>query len=84
MMGDGMSDGGMMGGMWLVGLFGLLVIAGGLVLVLWAILRSSSSGGAPGGKDDRSLAILRERFARGELTESEFEEQRRVLEQTEK
>ncbi len=30
-------------------------------------------------KDDPSLQILRERFAKGELTEEEFEEKKRTL-----
>lgn len=32
-----------------------------------------------GRRDSRSLDILRERFARGEISQGEFEERRRVL-----
>jgi putative membrane protein len=77
-----MDDGGMMGGMWLAGLFWLLVIGGGIALVVWAILRGTGSGGSrDGGQADRSLDILRERYARGEIDESEYREMRRTLDE---
>lgn len=78
-----MCDGGMMGGMWFAGLFWLLLVGGGIGLVVWAITRRSGAGaGADGLQQNQALSILRERFARGEITESEYQEQRRVLEQS--
>ena len=59
------------------GLFGILhmllwwvlIILGIVVLARWVF------GGAPGRRpsEDRALAILRERYARGEIDKAEFE-----------
>ena len=59
-------------------LFWLLVIAGGVALVVWLVRQGQGSHPAAGG-DDRALATLRERYARGELTQDEFEQMRRTL-----
>ena len=75
-------NGDMMGGMWFAGLFWLLVIAAGIALVAWILVRAIRSGGpTDSGQEDRSLTILRERFARGEISESDYHEQRRILEE---
>ena len=81
MMGCG---GDMMGGwMWFGGLLWFLLIAGGIALIVWVIARGSSSGapsvprGAMG--DDRALSVLRERFARGEIDETEYRQRRQAL-----
>ncbi|MFZ2293725.1 MAG: SHOCT domain-containing protein [Polaromonas sp.] len=66
------------------GLFGLMhilwwvfVVLGIVALVRWA------SGGGPrhlrNADEDRALAILRERYARGEIDKAEFEERKRDL-----
>jgi putative membrane protein len=64
----------------------LLVVL--VVLAIRWLLRSLSSSSAaspssPGASgtatDDRALAVLRERFARGEIDAEEFEERRRTL-----
>lgn len=77
------------GGFWLVALVGFLVwlaIVGGLITLIvlgirW-LLRHMEPGpttttGRPG--DDGALALLRERFARGEIDATEFEERKRTL-----
>lgn len=74
--------GGGFGGMWgvaLVGpLFGLLV-AGGLLYVLWnAITGGHDSDGHPS-TDDPAMETLRERYARGEISDEEYEERARRL-----
>ena len=85
MMGDDMM--GMMGGcgvgMGLMGLLGLLLLAG-LAACLVYLTRGSGRGGqtvtAGGGADeDRALALLRERYARGEIDHAEYEQRRGAL-----
>lgn len=78
--------GGMMGGSgWglfggAMGLWGLLwmglLIAVPLYLV-YALLNRGS-----GGTEEQSLSVLRERYARGELSDDEFDRQRKQLERT--
>lgn len=71
----------MMGGGWLVGLlmlvFGLLVVAGIVLLVVWAV-RSSGQRDLHGTTlakgPDEALAIARRRFASGEITKEQYEE----------
>lgn len=72
-------DMGSSGGLWLIG--GVLLIAGLVILVVWAVNRSSSHGQSSAPPADRSSAldILRERFARGEITEQEFEQAKKTL-----
>ncbi len=82
----------MAGVAWLWGLGWLLLIVIGIVLAVWAITTvvrgdrngSSRSAGSPPpapGAPPRPepLDILRERFARGEITQEEFETAKRVL-----
>jgi len=75
-----------MGGGWGVfggamGLWGLLWM-GLLVAVLLYVVAALLDRGA-GGSDEQSLSILRERYARGELSDDEFERRRRQLEHSE-
>lgn len=54
------------------------------LVVLWAVVTAvramaRSSASADEGGVDRSMAILRERYARGELTKEQFEQMRRDL-----
>ena len=59
-----------------------------VVLIVLLLRSNSSSGPYPGnppaqsssGQSDSAMAILRERYARGEIGEEEFEQRRRVLE----
>mgnify|MGYP000277160619 CR=1 FL=1 len=78
--GGGMMDGGwgLFGGT--MGLWGLLWM--GLLIavplyVIYALLNRGS-----GGNDERSLSVLRERYARGELSDDEFDRRRKQLERT--
>lgn len=46
-------------------------------LALWAVARGRTSGGGPGGSggppgEDRAEAVLRERYARGEIDEETY------------
>lgn len=73
----------MMGGMMAVGmpamvLSGLMVFAGVVLLVVW-LLRQGTGQDRSMQRDDRALAALRDRFARGEIDRTEYEERRRVL-----
>ena len=64
-------------GMMLISLLFLALIVAGIVLVV----RSFSDAGRLGHRSEgnRALDILDERFARGELDQSEYEERRRIL-----
>jgi putative membrane protein len=66
-----------------LGLVMMLLFWGGLVLLVVLALRGWDANRRPDGRtqdqpDARS--ILEERFAKGEISEDEFEERRRVLE----
>jgi putative membrane protein len=52
-----------------------LVVVG---LIVWAVVAANRSQQAGGG--DRSMDILKERYARGEIDEETFESMRRKLE----
>ncbi|MBI2778156.1 MAG: SHOCT domain-containing protein [Chloroflexi bacterium] len=66
------------GGFWMFG--EVLLIIGLVVLVVWAV-SAASRAGRPGQDSSRPTPneILRERFARGEISEQEFEQARKVL-----
>ena len=84
--GGGSYGGGMMGGSgWglfggAMGLWGLLWI-GLLIAVLLYIVYALLNRGF-GGNDEQSLSVLRERYARGELSDDEFDRRRKQLERT--
>ena len=66
--------------MWLIS---LVVFIGFIVLAVWLIRWIGQGGGPPSSdtsKRDRALEILRERYARGEISKEEFEQMRRDLE----
>ena len=83
--GGGSYGGGMMGGGWglfggAMGLWGLLWM--GLLIAVplyigYALLNRGSDG-----NDAQSLSVLRERYARGELSDDEFDRRRKQLERT--
>ncbi len=58
--------------------FWLLVLAGLVLVVLWFV-RQIRPGEAAAGRS-RALAILQERYARGEITREQYEQVRRDLE----
>lgn len=65
------------GGMGWGWLFGLLI----LVLLIWIVVKLvNMSAGSAGQETEKSaLDILKERYARGEISKEEFEERKRVL-----
>lgn len=81
----------MMGGTWLGGLvmvfFGLLLVAGLVLLVVWAVRAASGghasgtgpSGGSSAGGQDEAIAVARRRLASGEITAEQFDEIKRAL-----
>ncbi len=73
--------GGGLGG-WVMMLGGLVLLVAIVLLVVWGVNSASRPGQGAAPRDagpDRALAILRERFARGELSEAEYEQARRTL-----
>ena len=67
---------------WYGMIFGPLVMIGFAIVAVVAILlllRVFVLGGQSGAADDAALEILRQRFARGEITRAEYEERRRIL-----
>ena len=79
----GGNGGGTMGGGWglfggTMGLWGLLWMGLLILLPLYLVLTLASRGGD--GTDEPPLAVLRERYARGELSDDEFERRREQLE----
>lgn len=80
--GYGSGYGGMMGGYgfgW-IGMvvelvFFLAILAGVVLVVMWAIRSFGGGGGAAGpAVDDRAMQIAKERFAKGEITKDEYQE----------
>ena len=77
-------------GMLLMGLFTLFVLAGFVVLVVWAIrafgMGGQQAGGmtppAEGTSSDEAAEIARKRFARGEISKEELDDILRVLRST--
>ena len=66
-------------GLWMF--VGLALMIGLIVLVVWAVMRLSGPSHPPtrDGYRPTPNEILRERFARGEITEQEFEQAKKVL-----
>jgi putative membrane protein len=61
---------------WVVG---LLLVIGLVVLIVWAVSRSTHHVSSPSSDRVDALEILRLRFARGEITEAEFVQAKKVL-----
>ncbi|MDL5363209.1 SHOCT domain-containing protein [Halalkalicoccus sp. NIPERK01] len=77
--------GGMMGGGWglfggAMGLWGLLWMGLLLAFPLYLIFTLARRNG--GGTNERPLSVLRDRYARGELSDDEFERRREQQERT--
>ena len=77
MMGPGMMAG--FGWMWLMPVLGIVFLG----LIIWAIVASvrSSNGskGSDSSKADSALEVLKNRYARGEISKEEYEEKRKDL-----
>ncbi|MBL3591201.1 MAG: SHOCT domain-containing protein [gamma proteobacterium endosymbiont of Lamellibrachia anaximandri] len=72
MMGNGFAMGFGGGFMWL---FWILLI----VAIVWAVKAAGGSRENPPEKQKSALDILKERYARGEIDQDEFEQKRKVL-----
>lgn len=63
--------------------FGWLIVIIVILLIIWAIIRfSGRNRGQSSGvdaKDKSALDVLKDRYARGEIDKSEFEEKRKDL-----
>ncbi len=64
------------GGIFMI-LWWILIIIGIVVLVKWLLGSNSSFGGGSG----RALDILKERYARGEIDEQEYQKKKQDLSQ---
>lgn len=62
------------GGVWM--LVGVLIVAVVVLIGVWLIVRSNRDAHSP---NSTALDILRERYARGEVTKDEFETARKTL-----
>ncbi|MHB9286943.1 SHOCT domain-containing protein [Halobacteriales archaeon Cl-PHB] len=82
--GGGSYGGGMMGGRGLfggaMGLWGLLWMGLLITVPLYFVYVLLSRGS--GENQEQSLSVLRERYARGELSDDEFDRRRKQLERT--
>ncbi len=58
--------------------FWVLILVGGVLLVLW-LLRQGRSAEPESPPSSRPMAILQERYARGELTQEQYQQMRRDL-----
>lgn len=70
-------DGGAVSWLWMLG--GLLVMVGFVVLIVWAVAAVSRGGSGKEPERPAALDILRERYARGEITQQEFEQAKKIL-----
>jgi len=74
-------DGDHMGGSWgwLV-IVAMVVMMGGMGAMMWSMMRGAGSN--EGGSSEDPVAVLKARYARGELTTEEFQERLRTIEDT--
>ncbi len=61
--------------------FWALVIIGVVLLLVWLFRQVQPGGVGPGPGAPRPIDILRERYARGEITKEQFDQMRRDLEE---
>jgi putative membrane protein len=61
------------------GCVGIVLLVGLVVLVIWAVSRSTRGVSAASPDRGDALEILRVRFARGEITEAEFVQAKKAL-----
>lgn len=67
-----------MGGGWFMPWGWIILLAVIIVMVYWA---SRQTPGAREAKSESALEILRKRYARGEISEEEYRERKKTLEQ---
>lgn len=58
---------------------GMLIFWGVLIVALVLLVRVVAGRPAAGSKEDHALDVVRERYARGELSREQFEEMRDAL-----
>ncbi|WP_051302298.1 SHOCT domain-containing protein [Salibacterium aidingense] len=76
---NGMMNGtGMDGGFFGFGFFGILIILAIIAIIVWMV--KGSDGNSPQSSSNRSLEILKERLAKGEISEGEYDRLKRKLE----
>lgn len=63
-------------GMFFGMLLWILVIAGVVALVVWAVQKSGKTGEAA---QETALDILKKRYARGEIDKEEYEERKKAI-----
>ena len=61
-------------------LFWVLIIVGGVLLLAWILRHGQTAASGPGPALRQPLDILRERYARGEITKEQFDQMRHDLE----
>jgi putative membrane protein len=77
-----MMNGNWGGGMFLSGFIWLLFLILVIVLIVFLVIKLSSTGNSASSASpprDESLSILKERFARGEISEEEYERMKQKL-----
>jgi putative membrane protein len=70
-------EGGTGGWIWMIG--GVILMTGVVVLIVWAISAAGRGSSTSEPARPTALDILRERHARGEITEAEFEQAKKTL-----
>lgn len=77
---NGMMNGtGMGGGFFGFGFFGILIILAIIAIIVWMMKGSNNNSSHPS-SSNRSLEILKERLAKGEISEEEYDRLKRKLE----
>jgi putative membrane protein len=71
-------------GGWLVGMLVMLLFWGGVIALVFFTVRAFTSrnpqAAGPADRGDTALEILNKRYARGEMSQSEYQEMRQQLE----
>ena len=66
-------------GMIFMMIFWILIIVGGIFLIKWLIQTTSKKGTSYPADSSEALNILKERYARGEITREEFEQMKKTI-----
>ena len=70
-------DGGALWWIWMLG--GMLVMIGLVVVIVWGVLALSRGGAGRERERPTARDMLRERYARGEITQQELEQAMKIL-----
>ncbi|MCL5986767.1 MAG: SHOCT domain-containing protein [Actinobacteria bacterium] len=60
-------------------IFFILIIAGIVLFIIWIVRRTASSSSSLETKKGSALEILKERYAKGEISKNEFDEMKKDL-----